>query len=116
VGSKVGWVGTLGRGVWPKRKKGGLKKMLEAFIPSIKSQNWISWMVHWWVLGHLGPILINYQNWLLDLQMVLIYYGSIFIMFQLIRYRGCFPSFFFFWEKRKESHFDWPNTPKKKKN
>ncbi len=50
-----------------REKKRGLKKMSEAFIPSIKSQNGISWMVHWWVLGHLGPILINYQNWLLDL-------------------------------------------------
>jgi hypothetical protein len=55
-----------GGGVTKKEKKRGLEKMLEAFIPSIKSQNGISWMVHWWV-GHLGPILINYQNWLLDL-------------------------------------------------
>jgi hypothetical protein len=29
----------------------------DSFIPSMKSQNRIFWMVHWWVLGHSSPAL-----------------------------------------------------------
>ncbi len=29
----------------------------DSFIPSMKSQNGIFWMVHWWVLGQLKPML-----------------------------------------------------------
>jgi hypothetical protein len=27
----------------------------DSFIPSMKSQNGIFWMVHWWVLAHSNP-------------------------------------------------------------
>jgi hypothetical protein len=28
-----------------------------SFIPSMKSQNGIFWMVHWWVLGHSSHVI-----------------------------------------------------------
>jgi hypothetical protein len=29
----------------------------KSFIPSMKFQNGIFWMVHWWVLGHSGHVI-----------------------------------------------------------
>jgi hypothetical protein len=45
----------------PKRKKKSTSQINlplgDSFIPSMKSQNEIFWMVHWWVLGH------SSRNW-----------------------------------------------------
>jgi hypothetical protein len=43
----------------PRRKKIDVDHEGDGFIPSMKSQNEIIWMVHWWVLGHSSPTLLH---------------------------------------------------------
>jgi hypothetical protein len=40
-----------------EKEKNDADHVGDSFIPSMKSQNEIFWMVHWWVLGHSSPTL-----------------------------------------------------------
>jgi len=42
-----------------KKEKNDADHVGDSFIPSMKSQDEIFWMVHWWVLGHSSATLLN---------------------------------------------------------